>query len=237
MMASRKQRHEPAVSDFLAGRNFERLVGFTDATVAIAITVLVLPLVGLTDLAPGQSIWGLIEQHQNQVVAFLMTFAVMAMLWAVHNRVLNGARGFDPLLFWLNVGWLALMVLLPWPAALLGETELDARSDSGVFLFYWGVMAAISCFSTAIGWHLERKPEMLHVEARVQRTTVDRWRGPIFAAYCLLIGLVSLVSPIVASYMPFGLFLLTAGFSSGRSKANRPASGTATDHPQPIDAE
>ncbi len=201
-------------SDFLSGRNFDRLVGFTDAAVAIAITVLVLPLVGLTDLAPGQSVWGLIGEHSNQVVAFVMTFCVMAMLWGVHNRILNGARGYDQLVFWLNIGWLGLMVLLPWPAALVGEVDLDADGSSGVFVFYWTTMAAISLMTTAMAWHLERHPEMLHRAARGRRSRRDHWRGPIFAGYCLLIGLVSLVAPGVAVYMPFGLFVLGAATGS-----------------------
>ncbi len=203
--------------DVVSGRSFDRLVGFTDAVVAIAITVLVLPLVGLTDLDPGQSVWGLIGEHSSQVVAFFMTFCVMALLWSVHNRVLNGARAFDPLLFWLNIGWLVLMVLLPWPAALVGQSDLDSRSDSGVFLFYWVTMAAISTFSTAIAWHLERHPELLHADARTTYSGRDRWRGPVFAAYSLLIGLVSLVSPSVAAYMPFGLFAIGFLFTPARS--------------------
>jgi uncharacterized membrane protein len=71
-------------------RGFERLVAFVDAMVAIAITLLVLPLVELTsEVDDYASVGALLRENQSQVWAFLLSFAVIARLWFVQH---DGAR-------------------------------------------------------------------------------------------------------------------------------------------------
>ncbi|MBD0324039.1 MAG: DUF1211 domain-containing protein, partial [Aldersonia sp.] len=65
---------------FTTQRGLDRLVNFSDATVAIAVTVLVLPL---TDLA-GQGNRGVVDilaDHGSVIGAFLVSFSVIAVLW------------------------------------------------------------------------------------------------------------------------------------------------------------
>ena len=68
------------------------------------------------DLLPesGQSAWDVVSGNWGPLVAFLFTFAVVAIMWSAHNRVLNGIVAYDAALFWLNVAWLAGIVVLPW---------------------------------------------------------------------------------------------------------------------------
>ncbi|MFZ4517426.1 MAG: TMEM175 family protein [Microthrixaceae bacterium] len=203
------------------GRSFDRLVNFTDAVVAIAITVLVLPLTEIVRPADGQTVWGLIAAHSGEVSAFFFTFLVVALLWGVHNRVVNRLRGYDVTLFWLNITWVAAIAFLPWPAALYGSATGIAAHDriewvageglGGIGLLYWATLALISVVGALMGHHARRRPVLLEPEDAVVGVTSDglgQYRGYLFGAYFLAIGVVSLFSPVVASWMPVGLIVL-----------------------------
>jgi hypothetical protein len=64
--------------------------------------------------------------------------------------------------------------------------------------------------------HLRRRPHLL---AEVSETAIIRgsWRGLAFGAYFLVIGVVSLVAPQVAAYLPFGIILISIWLGSART--------------------
>ena len=71
-------------------RGFDRIVNFSDATVAIAMTLLVLPLVELGgDTEPGDSLWHLLSENSNAIFGFLLGFLVIWSMWVNHHRVME----------------------------------------------------------------------------------------------------------------------------------------------------
>ncbi len=224
------------VADIVTGRGFDRLVNFTDAVAAIAVTVLVLPLTSLTRVGSQQTVWDLIGDNSGQVTSFFFTFVVVALMWGVHNRVINGIRGYDGAIFWLNIGWIATIAFLPWPTSLYGEaigigsTSVGEFSGGeglgGVGLFYWCTLAAGSAFGSLMAVHIRRHPELL-LTSTVGTTTPDwreRWRGPVFAAFFVSVGLVSIVAPAVASWMPLVIIPLSIVLRPGNDDVGATAS-------------
>lgn len=202
------------------GRSVERLINFSDAVVAVAITVLALPLIDIAGPKPGESVWPVLWDHADQISTFLFTFYVVAIMWLAHNRILNEMRAYDPFIFWINTTWLAAIVLLPWISALYGES--DNRASVGVV--YWGAMAAISLLGSLMGRHLRRNPLLVGRDAPVSGSVARRqaWRGVAFAGYFLAIGVVSLFWPTGASWMPLGIILLSIWFRPVKSYDNDP---------------
>jgi hypothetical protein len=74
-------------------------------------------------------------------------------------------------------------------------------------LLYWCNLAAISIVGGFISTHARKHPELVSPEA--PSSWVDaplvRTRGFVFGAYMVFIGLMTLLVPAIAVWLPFGL--------------------------------
>lgn len=137
-------------------RGLERLVTFVDAIVAIAITLLVLPLV---DLAVAGTNREAVAHHVlgasfGQLGTFLLSFAVIARLWAGHHAMFERVRAYDgALLFW-TLAWALSIVFLPFPTELVANTS----HDLAVRELYIGTMAFSSICLSALAILIARRP-------------------------------------------------------------------------------
>lgn len=206
-----------------SGRPFDRLINFTDAIVAVAITVLVLPIVELRPKAGEETVWKVIGDNTGQLVTFTFTFIIVAFMWRIHNRIFSRLAGFDDAIFWMNLMWLVLIVLLPWSSSLYG-TGMDSfrviagganwfsggEGLGGAGLLYWLNLGAISIIGGLISAHARRHPELIDSDA--PRIFVDsplvRTRGFVYGAYMIGIGVFTIFLPTIAVWLPFGLFVV-----------------------------
>ena len=100
----------------------ERLILFSDAVFAIAITLLIIEikvpeLPERTNHAAVVSLLRLIPKF----VGFFIGFFVIATYWAAHHRIFRFVRHYDDGLIWLNVFFLLSIVLMPFTSAFYGE--------------------------------------------------------------------------------------------------------------------
>jgi uncharacterized membrane protein len=99
-------------------RAVERLIFFSDAVVAIAITLLALDL----PVPEGDSVsafWSSVKQNGSHYAAFLISFAVIALAWASHHGAFRYTMRADARLRTLNMAWLLTIVLNPFATRLL----------------------------------------------------------------------------------------------------------------------
>ena len=150
------------------GRAFDRLVNFADAVTAVAITLLVLSIVDVTGTSAEDTVWQIISDNASQIITFVFTFLVVALMWSVHNHLFNRMIGFDGVVLRLNILWMLGIVLLPWPSRLYGEGIGSEAGDwsggeglGGAGLLYWGTLAAISVIGALIAVHVRRHPELV----------------------------------------------------------------------------
>lgn len=64
---------------------FSRMVNFCDAVVAIAITLLILPLVDAAGSIGSLSVRGLFVQNAFRLFVFVLSFAVIGNFWLIHH--------------------------------------------------------------------------------------------------------------------------------------------------------
>ena len=145
---------------FESQRGIDRLIFFTDAVVAIAITLLILPLVEIVTADstrhPAVPIPTFVSDNLSQLLAFGLSFAVIARLWMANHEVLENAQRASPALMWFDVAWVFTVVVIPLP------TEITAAYPSSelTVLIYIGVAAANTLLLFAMAYYLFRHPEM-----------------------------------------------------------------------------
>lgn len=128
-----------------------RVVQFSDGVFTVALTLLVVDL-AVPDLAPGYTDadlqQALLKQVPN-VLAFVLTFWVVAAYWLTHHRHFRLIHRYDGRLLVLNLLFLMTVVFIPWPTSLLGHF--------GDRLITWVIyalsMAAIGFAATALWWY------------------------------------------------------------------------------------
>lgn len=157
--------------DVRTERGLDRLVNFTDAAVAIAITILVLPLVDLATESGSARLGDVITEHSDTFIAFLVTFAVIARLWVAHHQVFERLRSYDGVVVWLDLLWLACIVMLPFAAQELSNLY---SSDPWVFVLYIGLVTVASAALALISERVARRPE-LRQSATAEGADVGRW--------------------------------------------------------------
>lgn len=196
------------------GKAVDRLLNFTDAVVAVAITLLALPLVGIGAPQEGESAWTLISENAGQIITFISTFFVVAIMWNVHNRVMNSLETYDSAIFWLSIMWLVGFVLLPWTSGMYSGGEDWSRSggepfhSNGTGVLYWGTLAYIAAVGAITSDHLVRHPELIAPATRElwlsRSTSRARFRGWAFSA----VFVVAALSTLVYSWLGFYALVL-----------------------------
>src|SRR5436189_6486825 len=115
------------------GLGFERLVFFSDAVFAIAITLLVLDIkvpqiTPPGDLDPNAQLQYISDQLPivmgklgPQLLAYFVGFLVLGLYWMSHHRRFGYIKRCDGTLIWLNMFLLMVIVFMPFPTSLIGE--------------------------------------------------------------------------------------------------------------------
>jgi uncharacterized membrane protein len=118
----------------------ERLVFFSDAVVAIAITLLALELPvpsGDTDAA----VWHSLGHHLGEYTAFLISFAVIGSHWFGHHQLFRYLGRLGGRIGTLNMLWLLMMVITPFVTRTLTGNGDTSGSNSIRFSLYAAVQA------------------------------------------------------------------------------------------------
>ena len=133
----------------------ERMLAFSDAVMAVAITLLVLDLKlpeGVSDADLGNVLWA--SAHSLGVYA--LSFVVIGLLWMGHHEQFSYIPRVDGPLIWLNLFYLMTIGLFPFVTSVL--------SDHGSALatsLYAGTLVTTSLLSAGIWWYACRDPQLM----------------------------------------------------------------------------
>jgi uncharacterized membrane protein len=123
----------------LEARATDRLILFSDAVVAIAITLLALEL----PVPTGQNLstfWRSVRENDDHYLAFLISFLAIAGSWGQHHRVFRTAERVDSRLRTVNLLWLMMIVLNPFATKLLTTVNHDSFATHAL---RWGFYALL----------------------------------------------------------------------------------------------
>ncbi len=136
---------------------FERLVSFSDAVAAIAITVLVLPLVDVANKIGSESISDFYRANRSSLFAFVLSFVLIGNYWWNQHQLLRHLRAYDSFLVAAMFLWLFSIVVLPLPTELLGSSKHHAHS---VDILYVASMLLVALAEVFEQWAVVRSPDL-----------------------------------------------------------------------------
>jgi len=191
-----------------------RVEAFSDGVFAIAITLLILdikvpifPAPGSPVAEPGNhELLHALGEEWHGYVAYLMSFAVILVMWVNHHRIFKLVQSVDQrFLFW-NGLLLMLISIVPFPTSLLARyfQTPAARTAAGVYAGH-GLLIALAF--QGVWRHATRRDRLLvpGTQAEVARLTAQYRFGPLM--YAVAFGLA-----FVSAYVSIGLCLLFAVF-------------------------
>ncbi len=106
------------------GVGFDRVVFFSDAVFAIALTLAAVEI-GIPEIEGGESsvpaMWQAVQDKFPAIIGFLVAFLVVAFYWRVNHQFTTTLRGMNNHYISAVIVYLGLIALLPLPAAMVGE--------------------------------------------------------------------------------------------------------------------
>ncbi len=166
-------------------RQFERLVFFSDAVFAIAITLLVLDLKPPDPRAPFD-----LRAMAPGLEGFAISFFVISLYWLSHHELFGTLRRENRRLRITNLAFLAGIAFLPYPTSVIASY----RTASGPVVFYALSVAAVGALQVALIL-AARRPELMRPGETAEGTRR-------FVTYAFVAPTIFLVSAPVALFAP-----------------------------------
>ena len=180
--------------------NTGRIEAFSDGVFAISITLLILQ-VGI-NTEGGSLAYRLAEQWPSYV-SFVVSFAIIGILWLNHHQMFRDIRVADHGLFVLNLGLLLVVSFIPFPTEVIGDELADDNYDDQrtAALFYGLTLVGATLAFNALWLWAARRRRL--IEPDVPQPLVDaRTRR-------YLLGIPAyLVATLVAIWSPYGALTL-----------------------------
>ena len=137
---------------------FGRVASLSDGVFAIALTLLVFTLDA--SAVSLDRVDGVLVDQTGQLIAFVLSFAVIANFWWIHHRFLANLGSLEPGLIALNLALLGSVALIPFPTSLLGR-DPTVRGSAVPYLLLLSLVA------------------VLHLLLLARANAVDAWRQRI----------------------------------------------------------
>ena len=202
------------------GLGKERLEALTDGIFATVMTVLVLSLSVpvITRGATNAEVATDIEALAPNILAYILGFLLLAVLWISHHNIFHYMTRVDRPLLWLNTLFLLTIGFLPFSTALVGKYPQFQAPEA---IFGSNIIAISICMLGILSY--SSRTGLLVVPERDERIMArirSRWRtGPVFYLVAILL---SFVSPLIsfAAYVAILIFMVVQSIFWLRTSTN-----------------
>jgi uncharacterized membrane protein len=144
-------------------RDPARVVAFSDAVIAIAVTLLVL------EIHPPQDTRHLVHGLAAlwpSYVSYVITFMLIGQVWANHHVMFDHIRHADRLVLFLNTVLLMDIAFLPFAAAVLAHSFRDGQGERTAVVLHGIAFELAAALFNAIWWYA-------HHDHRLLASTID----------------------------------------------------------------
>jgi len=192
---------------------YDRILFFTDAVFAIAITLLIVDLpVQVERTASSHPVVKssyLLRHAVPGITGFAISFAVIALFWLAHHSTFRYIKAIDRPLMLLNLLFLGIIAFLPYPTALLSASS---SSEFAAVVFY-AVCAGGAGLVETLTWLYAMRAGLVQ--------GLDRPSQQLFLHRAARVPLTFGISIIIAEFRPraatyFWLALVVSGWAANR---------------------
>ncbi len=137
---------------------FERLVFFSDAVFAIAITLLVIEI-RLPDALRILDDQGLVDALVTILpgyISYIVSFVVIGSLWLKHHDMYRMISGYDARLLVLNLVFLLFVAFLPFPTGIVGRYHMLPIAEA-----FYALWVAAAGFAKLAMWRYASRRKWL----------------------------------------------------------------------------
>lgn len=202
-------QHHPDRKEF----QIDRLILFTDAVFAIAITLMVLSF-SVPDL-PGTGtdkdfLMALVNESPK-FFGFVISFFLVGLYWYLHHKSFGFVVNYTPGLIWLNLIFLFFVVLMPFSTGVYSEYSFSERIHLQV---PYGIYVANICCLGIMDFILRNyiynvKNGVATIVPSREDRIIGQRRSLAIPAVFLISWLVSFASPVIGRFMLFLIPLVT----------------------------
>jgi uncharacterized membrane protein len=165
-----------------------RLEAFSDAVIAVLITIMVLEL-----RPPEGDTFGDLRPLVSQLLIYLLSFVYLAIYWNNHHHLLQVVERINGAVLWANMNLLFWLSLFPFTTAWMAEHN-HARETAPVAAYGLVQLAAGAAY-----FLLTRALLSVHsVDSRLAHALGRDWKGKLSVVGYVLGVAVSFVAPLVA---------------------------------------
>ncbi len=173
----------------------ERVVFFTDAVFAIAITLLLLEirLPDLQGLVSNESLLKTLTGLWQKYLAYAVSFLVIGSFWISHHRKFQYIVRVDSNLIYLNLFLLLTIAFIPFPTSVLSE-----YGNRTATIFYAGVMVFAGLLSAMLWIYAQKHNRLIEPSTTALQRKKELWTPLLMSTIFLLSIGVSFLNEDVA---------------------------------------
>jgi len=146
--------------------NKGRVEAFTDAVVAIVMTIMVLEFE-----VPSEPTFAALAENGSYLIAYLISFLFIGVAWYNHHYMLTLTKRISKRVYWLNNLWILSMSLLPIATAWAGKFIDQPQPELFYFIIFLLWSLAYALLSSAIAQGNQREGH-LDVADKIRRMLV-----------------------------------------------------------------
>jgi len=196
--------HNPFHSELKKEFQLERMILFSDAVFAIAITLLVIDIKVPEVAKQVVSDHVLLEKLDEllpKFIGFLVSFFVIAVYWVAHHRMFGFVVNYNHRLLWLNLIFLLAVVLMPFSSGFYSE-YIVRRLKLPMIVYVCNIMF-LATMSLVIWEYISSPRRGLSEGITPPIKKYIRFRALVPCVAFLLLGtLYIFVDPAVAVWLP-----------------------------------
>ena len=181
----------------------DRLIFFSDAVFAIAITLLALDinLPQADENISSAELWTMLASLRHDYSAYVTSFVVIGIFWLGHHAKFRSIARYDRTMIWLNLLLLMTVAFLPFPTRVMSD-----YFNSAATIFYAVTVSFAGILTVLINFYAVHNNRLVDSDTPLHKHMQRPWRLFIVPLIFLLSIPIAIYEPMLARY--FWLLLI-----------------------------